>query len=162
MPASTGLARFSRLNVIPSVQPSHVVANRYMADREWGRRSRQAYPFVSLEKSGVVLVFGSDAPVEVPDQLFGIHSAVNRALPGEAPQLAWHPEEKVPVVEAIEAYTHNPAYAAGRENNLGKLEPGKWADFVVLGEDPTQVRDGDMSRIPVGAMCVGGRFVIGL
>ncbi|MBE3518832.1 MAG: amidohydrolase [Firmicutes bacterium] len=155
------LPRFSRFNVIASVQPSHVVADRYMADREWGQRSRQAYPFASLKKNGAMLVFGSDAPVEVPDPLFGIHCAVNRSLPGEGPELQWHPEEKVPVIEAIEAYTRNPAYAAGRENTLGELEPGKWADFVVLGADPTQVPEHEIWAIPVEAVCVGGRFVIG-
>jgi len=152
--------RFSKMGVIASVQPAHVVADRYMAEREWGARSRMAYPFGQLKKSGTLLVFGSDAPVEIPDPIFGLYCAVNRSLPGEGADKEWHPDEKLSVEDSIAAYTHNAAYAVGRENVLGELVPGKYADFVILSQDPTKVHPYDIARIEVEALAIAGRFVI--
>ena len=156
------VSRFKELDVIASVQPAHVVADRYMADREWGKRSERAYSFGQLKRSGALLAFGSDAPVETPDPIFGIHCAVNRNLPGEGPETQWHPSEKVTVEDAVRAYTKNAAYAVGREQVLGELVPGKCADFVVLSVDLTEVPPDRIGEVRVLATSIGGEVVYGM
>jgi len=154
------LPRFRELDVIASVQPSHVVADRYMADREWGERSSRAYPFKQLLSHGVKLAFGSDAPVDTPDPIYGIHCAVNRNYPGEDGSKTWHPTECLSVDEAVAAYTTDAAYAAGRESMFGDLGPGKLADFVVLSQGLNDVPALGIHTCKVEATCIGGRFVV--
>jgi len=153
------IPRFSEMDVIASVQPAHVVADRYMAEREWGKRSFRAYPFGRLKRAGTRLAFGSDAPVETPNVLFGVHCAVNRNLPAEGPHEEWHPAEKLSVDEAIRAYTEDAAYAAGKDHALGRLLPGMYADFVVLSHDLAQAPSSHLTETRVLAVAVGGRFV---
>jgi predicted amidohydrolase YtcJ len=154
------VGRFRELDVIASVQPSHVVADRYMADREWGARSTRAYPFRQLLDHGVRLAFGSDAPVDSPDPIYGVYCAVNRLAPGEPEEMSWHPAERLTVDQAVRAYTRDAAYAAGRENVLGDLSPGKLADFVVLSQDLCEVPPLDIPSCRVEAVSIGGRFVV--
>ncbi len=153
--------RFARLGVIASVQPSHAVADRYMADKDWGKRARWAYPFESLRKSGAVLAFGSDGPVDNPDPVYGIHCAVNRNAPGEADRLSWYPQEKMDVLDAAWAYTAGASYALGREAIQGDLSPGKVADFIILSRDIASIPEQEITSAKVLATAVGGEFVYG-
>lgn len=154
------ISRFNELGVIASVQPAHAVADRDMADREWGSRSVRAYPFSQLRAAGAAFAFGSDGPVDTPDPIYGIHCAVNRNAPGESPDKAWHPAERLSVIDAVSAYTRGAAYAAGKEDMLGDLSTGKYADFVVLSQDIMRVKPHEISGVKVEATAVGGRFVV--
>src|SRR5205823_4070989 len=59
------LGRFGRLAVIASMQPIHATSDRDLADQYWGaERVARAYPWRTFLRDGVVLAFGSDAPVE--------------------------------------------------------------------------------------------------
>jgi len=153
--------RFARLGVMASVQPSHAVADRYMADRDWGKRARWAYPFESLRESGAVLAFGSDGPVDNPDPIYGIHCAVNRNAPGEPAELSWYPQERMEVLDAVWAYTTGASYSLGREAIQGDLSPGKLADFVVLSRDIATIPKPEITSAKVLATAVGGEFVYG-
>jgi len=154
------IPRFKELGVIASVQPAHAVADRYMADREWGERSVRAYPFGQLVTAGAMMAFGSDAPVDTPDPIYGIHCAVNRNLPGEPDSKSWHPSEKTTVETAVTAYTRNAAFAAGKENVIGDLAPGKYADFVILSRDIMDLPVSNISSVEVQAVSIGGQFVV--
>lgn len=154
------VTRFRDLEVIASVQPSHAVADRYMADRKWGARSVRAYPFAELLSNGARLAFGSDAPVDTPDPIYGIHCAVNRNLPGKPDERMWHPEQRLSVEQAVLAYTRNAAYACGKETVIGDLAPGKYADFVVLSQDLFKIDQQRICDTRVEAVSIGGRFVV--
>ena len=80
------IPRFAQLDIIASVQPIHAKQDMLIADRYWGERSRYAYAFRSLWDSGAKLAFGSDAPVETPDVIQGIHAAVTRMRAGRQPR----------------------------------------------------------------------------
>jgi predicted amidohydrolase YtcJ len=153
--------RFARLGVIASVQPSHAVADRYMADRDWGTRARWAYPFESLRRSGAALAFGSDGPVDNPDPIYGIHCAVNRNAPGEPADLSWYPQERMEVLDAVWAYTTGASYSLGKEAALGDLSPGKLADFIVLSRDIARIPKQEITSAKVLAAALGGEFVFG-
>lgn len=154
------ISRFRELGVVASVQPAHAVADRYMADREWADRSVRAYPFGQLVSAGAMLAFGSDAPVDTPDPLYGIHCAVNRNLPGEPEEKEWHPAEKTTVETAVTAYTRNAAFAACKENVIGDLTPGRYGDFVVLSKDIMDLPASDITSAEVQAVSIGGQFVV--
>jgi predicted amidohydrolase YtcJ len=152
--------RFSELNIIASMQPIHAVSDMLMADRFWGDRSAYAYAWRSQLSHNVPLAFGSDAPVESPNPLWGIHAAVTRRRADGAPsQQGWYPEQRVSVDEALQAYTIGAAFAAGLENRLGKLTPGYLADLVVLSEDPYTCEPDELLTIHPLATMVGGEWV---
>lgn len=153
------LPRLARLGVIASMQPIHATADRDIADRYWGSRSRWAYAWRSLADSGAVLAFGSDAPVETPDPWRGLYAAVTRRREDEPDARPWYPEECLTLEEAVRAYTQGPAFAAGTERWQGRLEPGMVADFIVLDRDPYAGPPEELLRVQVLATVVGGRTV---
>jgi predicted amidohydrolase YtcJ len=124
------------------------VSDFWTVDRLGPERARLAYPFASLLKAGLIVVGSSDCPVEPLAPLLGIEAAVNRQGP-----------EALRAEDAIALYTRNAAYASFEENLKGSITPGKYADLVVLGRDPTKVAPSDISKIAVLITMVGGKMV---
>ncbi|OGO11277.1 MAG: hypothetical protein A2Y53_03350 [Chloroflexi bacterium RBG_16_47_49] len=152
--------RFSDLNIIASMQPIHATSDMLMADRFWGKRSALAYAWREQLTHGASLIFGSDAPVESPNPFWGIHAAVTRRQADGTPSAdGWYPEQRLNVTEALQAYTTGPAFAAGKENVLGRLAPGYLADLIVLNDDPFTCHPQDLLSIRPLATMVGGEWV---
>ncbi len=126
------IPRFGKAGVIASMQPIHLVSDTKVADRYWGERSRGAYAWASIKRGGGLLAFGSDAPIEEPDPLKGIHAAVTRRDPREKGSRAWYPEERIEIWEAIDAYTRGAARASCLAGTTGALRPGFRADLTIL------------------------------
>jgi predicted amidohydrolase YtcJ len=152
------IPRFASIGVIASMQPTHVLSDRDVADRLWGDRADYAYAWRSLADAGTALAFGSDAPIEPLDPLAAIAAAVNRTT---AERPAWRPDQSLDVRRAIAAVTTGAAYAAGWEDRCGKLAPGYAADLVVLDEDPYTCPPEHIGAIGVVATMVAGRWVHG-
>ena len=130
------IPRFKSLQLIASMQPTHATSDMNMAeDRVGAERIRGAYAWQTFLKQGTVVAAGSDFPVEYPNPFFGLYSAVTRQDQAGKPPGGWHPEEALTLVQALRAFTLDAAYAGHAEKTLGTLEPGKWADFIVLDHD---------------------------
>jgi len=129
------LARLATMGVVASMQPIHCPSDIDMCDCYWGHRCSGAYAWRSLLEAGAVLAFGSDAPVETPDVMKGIYSAVTRQREDGTPPGGWYPEQRLRVPEAVYGYTVGAAYASGEERLKGSLSVGKLADMVVLSRD---------------------------
>ena len=69
------------------------------------------------------------------------------------------PHERIDRVRALKAHTIWGAYYVWREKELGSLEAGKWADFIILDRDYLTVAEDDIPGIRVLATAVGGKFV---
>jgi len=83
------MTRMAHIGVIASMQPIHAVSDRGLADALWPSVVRNAYAWRALERAGVRIAFGSDAPVETPDPLAGIEAATSwRKRAGWYPELA--------------------------------------------------------------------------
>jgi predicted amidohydrolase YtcJ len=156
------VTRLAELNLVASMQPVHATADYLMADRYWGRRSAYAYnPRLQLDR-GVVVAFGTDAPVETVGPIPGIHAAVTRQRPDGLPGLeGWYPEARLSVDEALCGFTTGPAYAAGMEDCLGRLAPGYLADLVVLDRDLYAIPPNELLETRVLATMVGGQWQYG-
>ncbi|RMF82776.1 MAG: amidohydrolase [Chloroflexi bacterium] len=154
--------RLAELNLIASMQPIHATSDYIMADTYWGERSRFAYnPRLQIDQ-GVVVAFGSDAPVEPLHPLKGIHAAVTRQRPDGSPGPdGWYPDARLTLDEALHGFTTGPAYAAGMESSVGKLAPGYLADLVVLSEDLYAIPPSDILHVDVIATMVGGEWRYG-
>lgn len=135
------IPRFLQTGAVASMQPIHVVADREIADVEWGQTAKNAYAWARLAEAGVPLAFGSDAPVESPDPLLGLDAATAwRSRAG------WYPELALTEERAIEAYTAGVAFAAGMEAECGSLAPGYRCDLTVVrdGQVVATVVDGSV------------------
>ena len=137
------IERFGHLGVIASMQPIHLVSDIKVADKYWGQRSRWAYAWGSLRRGGATLAFGSDAPIEEPDPLKGIHAAVTRRNPRDNASGPWYPEECIEIWEAIDAYTLGAACASGTAGKTGALEAGYRADITLLDRNILLSREPD-------------------
>lgn len=144
--APSAIGRFHTLGVIPSMQPFHAIDDGRWAEKRIGPvRILTTYPFRSLLDQGAALTFGSDWTVGPLDPLQGIYAAVTRRTIDGANPDGWVPAQKVTVEEALHAYTAANAFAGFQEMEIGTIESGKLADFVVLSED---LRAIDPLRIP--------------
>jgi predicted amidohydrolase YtcJ len=153
------IPRFAALGVIASMQPIHAISDMPIANRYWGTRCRTAYAWKSLLSAGTRLAFGSDAPVEDPNPLLGIHAAVARQTVDGYPEGGWYPEQRLTVSEAVHGYTVGAAYASGEESVKGSLAPGKLADLVVLSEDIFRIPRAEIPRTSVAMTIFDGRIV---
>ena len=143
---------FRDLHVIASMQPSHAIGDFHFASARLGdARLDGAYAWHSLVDLGVVVVGGSDAPVERGDPLIEFYAAVaRRDLEGfQGPD--WRPNEAVDRATALKMFTLWPTFASFREDELGTIEVGKRADFTAFDIDLMTVPEAD---IP------GGRAVL--
>ncbi len=154
------IPRFAALHVIASMQPYHSIDDgRWAAKRVGPDVLKGTYAFRSLLDSGAVLAFGSDWDVAPMDPLLGIYAAATRrTLDGKNPN-GWYPEQKIRVAEALRAYTYGSAYASFGEGLKGTIEPGKLADFAVLGADILTIAPEKIAEVKVSATVFDGRVV---
>ena len=127
---------FKDLPIIASMQPSHAIGDLHFAPARLGdARLDGAYAWHSLADLGVIVVGGSDAPVERGAPLIEFYAAVaRRDLDGfQGPD--WRPNEAVDRATALKMFTLWPAYASFREDELGTIEVGKRADFTGFDVD---------------------------
>eukprot|EP00927_Polykrikos_kofoidii_P043071 TRINITY_DN37128_c0_g1_i1.p1 TRINITY_DN37128_c0_g1~~TRINITY_DN37128_c0_g1_i1.p1 ORF type:complete len:622 (-),score=89.51 TRINITY_DN37128_c0_g1_i1:71-1861(-) len=117
--------RMAKLGVVASVQPQFNTSDASIAPQRLGigsTRLRHSYAWNLLRSKGVRLAGGSDAPVEVPDPLAGITCAMANDV---------HASENLSFAASLEMYTLGGAFAAFREHDLGALQEGFCADFVI-------------------------------
>jgi hypothetical protein len=141
--------RFAALDVAAVVQPLFLRSEHgWLGDRLGGERLRRTYPFRSLLDAGALVAGSSDAPIEEPDVLAGIASAVTRhgIEPGEA----------ITATEGLDLYTRAAALAQRRLDETGTITAGKRADLVVLADDPLRVSAASLTSITVERTVIGG------
>jgi predicted amidohydrolase YtcJ len=152
--------RFAALGVIPSMQPSHQTSDMYWAMNRLGwSRVQGAYAWRSLLNTGVVIPYGTDAPVERVNPMIGFHAAVTRQDANGWPAGGWFPGERMTREEALASMTIWPAYAGFMESVSGSLSPGKYADFVVLDQDLMTVAPERILDTQVVMTVLGGETV---
>jgi predicted amidohydrolase YtcJ len=144
------IVQMKRLGLVASVQPHFVVSDFWVADRVGKTRARWVYPFKTLVREGLVVVSGSDCPVEPISPILGIWAAVARKS---------IPEENLTVEEALRTYTINAAYASFDENKRGTIETDKLADLTIMSDNPLTVKPDNTRKTKVEMTIVGGNIV---
>jgi predicted amidohydrolase YtcJ len=158
--ALADIPRFKQLNLIASMQPTHATSDMNMAEARIGKsRLEGAYAWRRFLSQGTRIAGGSDFPVESDNPFFGLHAAVTRTDHEGRPKGGWHREQAMTRVEAFRAFTLDAAYAEHQESSLGSLEPGKWADFILIDRDLFEIPARDIWRIKVEQTWVAGKQV---
>jgi len=151
------LPRLARAGIIASMQPTHQTSDRTMAEARLGpQRLGGAYAWQTLARSGAALAFGSDFPVESPNPFPGLAAAVSRQDVNGQPPGGWRPQERVSFEQALAGFTRGAAYAGFAEDRIGSLEPGKYADFILVDRDISRVAPIELAKTQVIETWVAG------
>jgi hypothetical protein len=152
------IQRFKDLKVIASMQPSHLLTDMNWAESRLGpKRAEHSYAWAEFLRHGVVLAFGTDYPVEPVTPFRGIYAALTRM--SEDGTKSYYPAQKLNIEQTIAAYTTGSAFAEFSEKQKGRLEPGMFADFVVLDRDLTAALPPKILETKVLRTVVGGKTV---
>ena len=154
------IPRLARTGIVASMQPTHQTSDRLMAEKRLGiNRLAGAYAWQTVLKSGAKLAFGTDFPVESPNPFPGLSAATSRQDINGLPPGGWIPSERLALGQALHAYSRGSAYAGFAEDKIGALEPGKWADFILVDRDPSKVDPQSLARTEVLETWVAGKKV---
>jgi predicted amidohydrolase YtcJ len=154
------IPRFAELGLIASVQPVHATSDMNMAEDRLGpERIKGGYAWRKLLDSGAIIASGSDFPVELPNPFHGLYAAISRQDRNNLPVGGWYAEEALSRAEALHSFTLAAAFAAHQEDRLGSLEPGKWADFILIDRDYFNVPVDQIDDIEVIETWVSGERV---
>jgi hypothetical protein len=144
------ISRFADLGVIAVPQPYWFVVDTYYyqaVDYVGQERADQQYPMKSFFDIGVKVASASDYPVSwPPDPMLAIEIGATRIVPLDSEiyvepdyETPLVPSERVTVEQMIESFTINGAYAIFMEDEIGSLEVGKKADFIVLSQNILEI-----------------------
>lgn len=151
-------SKYKKLGVIASMQPNHLLTDMNWAEERIGKtRAKTSYPWAEFLENDVPLAFGTDYPVEPITPFRGLYAAVTRK--NEEGDRVYVPEQKLTIEQAMAAYTSGAAFAEFAEKEKGRIEPGMFADFVVLDRDLTKVPAEKILGTKVLRTVVGGKTV---
>lgn len=130
------LGKFNQYSIIPSVQPTHATSDMIWAkDRLGPKKIETAYAYKNLLRQNGYLPLGTDFPVEDLSPIKTFYAAVARKNLDGYPEGGFQPENSLSRKEAILGMTIWAAKGSFLEKEVGSLEKGKIADFIVLDRD---------------------------
>ena len=147
--------RMANLGICSNLFANHIY---YWGDQHYSLtmgpdRATRMDACATAKRTGVPYTIHSDAPVTPLDPLFTAWCAVNRlTVSGQV----LGPNERIPVDDALQAITLGAAYTLHLNHLVGSIEPGKFADFAILEEDPVEVPPERLKDVPVWGTVVGG------
>ncbi len=156
------LARFGQIGIIPVINGQYNACHPFASDIpepyhdwEWPWRAlREANP-------GLPIAWHADYPFLNVSPIVHLYGFVTRK-DGEPAGYdclphAWLRDDLLTVEEALRAMTIDAAYALFRDEEVGSLVPGKFADVIVLSANPLAVEAAEIKRLKVLLTIVGGR-----
>src|SRR5665648_856839 len=154
------LERMKKLPIILDIQPIFLTTDLYWIESRLGKkRIKNSYLWKTMMDAGLMMVGGSDCPVESYEPLKGIYAAVTRQDFKGYPEGGWEPEEKLSVYEAVCLFTKNIAYTTGDQDVLGTIEINKYADLVLLDSNPFEIKAEKIKNIKVLKTFVAGKQI---
>jgi predicted amidohydrolase YtcJ len=143
--------------IIPSVQPTHATSDMYWAEDRLGEeRVKGAYAFKDLlDKAGLVAL-GTDFPVEQVSPFLTFYAAVARQDLEQYPEGGFQMENALSREETLKGMTIWAAYSNFEEDEKGSIEPGKFADFVVLSDDLMTIPSEEIPNVTAEQVFLGG------
>lgn len=157
--------RFARLGAIACLSfqwaaptPELVIAERHMLGET---RFQELEPIAKFIDAGAVVAFGSDWPIDGLDEWYDLKVAATRqgrTVNGVTPPRLDN-DRNLTVTEVLRSATIDSAYAQHREDVIGSLEVGKFADMIVIDRNVFTIPPEDIENVKVLLTVVGGKTV---
>jgi predicted amidohydrolase YtcJ len=146
--------------ILPSIQPTHATSDMYWAEDRLGpERIKGAYAFKELLEINGRVVLGTDFPVERIDPMLTFYAAVARKDLSGFPDGGFQIQNGLSRQETLRGMTIWAAYGNFEEDEKGSIEPGKFADFVILDKDILKTNIKEIPETKVLATYLGGEKV---
>jgi predicted amidohydrolase YtcJ len=158
-------ARYRALNVVPvlSLQWGKRAADTIVGARDQMGPDRfsRLEPSGFLAKAGAPVAYGSDWPVDPLNEWFALKVGVTRQNdPAAGPDyVAPLPGPALTIAQAAHAITTGAAYELREEKVAGSLEPGKFADLILIDRDIFTGNPAAIADTKVQMTMVGGKVV---
>lgn len=148
--------RIKNQGVIPTPFSTYVYYHGEKMKEYGPERLKNMFALRSFLDAGIRPTQASDYPPGPFEPMMALQSSVTRKDMKGNP---WGLEQRVTVEEAIRIGTLHGAYASFEERRKGSIEPGKYADLVVLGRDPFKEDPSTLITIPIERTMTGGKWV---
>jgi hypothetical protein len=156
------LERMGKMGVIAEIYPQiQSLANRQdklaMIKEKIGERGKYYWNRRKMADSGVVLSCGTDLPLLIDNIPESVYHAVGGyfADGGEA----FNKENMLKKDELLKAWSYGGAYNLGKEDKLGSIEEGKFADIAILSGNIFETKVEDIKDLKVYMTIVDGKIV---
>lgn len=147
-------------NIIPSVQPTHTTSDmRWAIQRLGPKRIKTAYANKELLDQNGWITLGTDFPVENINPLYTFYAAVERKDMQGYPAGGFQKNNALSRVETLKGMTIWAAKSNFEEKEKGSIEPGKYADFVILDQDIMKINGSEIPNVKVLSTYVNGEKV---
>ena len=158
LPSKKDIQRMSKLGVSPSFHINHLwYYGEALEDHIIGReRTDKILPLKAAENNSLIFSLHADQPMFESDPLSLLHTAVNRETrDGEIVGKS----NKISVEQGLKSLTINAAWQIKMENKIGSIKPGKYADFVVIDQNPMMVDPEKIKDIHVLQTIMNGNII---
>jgi predicted amidohydrolase YtcJ len=158
LPSKNAIQRMAKLGVSPSFHINHLwYYGDALEDHIIGReRTDKILPLKVAANNSLIFSLHADQPMFESDPLSLLHTAVNRKTrDGERVGKS----NKISVEQGLKSLTINAAWQIKMENRIGSIKPGKYADFVILDQNPMLVDPEKIKDINVLQTIVNGNTI---
>lgn len=151
LPAAEGIAICKQYHIQLPVQSAFInwkqEPDEYLESIIGAERTARLNPLRTFMDNGLVISAGSDAPCTSPNPMAWIDKAVNHT----------NPDEAITIQEAIRMCIYNGFYTTFDEKERGSLEPGKFADMVVVSQNPYTMPKEQLKELKVEQLFLQGK-----
>lgn len=141
-----------------ALQPHFIISDFWVLDRVGVERAQWVYRIKSLVNSNALIGFSTDAPIEDINPWKTIYAATTRGIYENIELAKYTFNEAIDVIEALHLYTRGSA-ALLKRNDIGCLEPGCYADVIVVDRDPLNIDLFELKNIETLKVFVNGNLV---
>ncbi len=146
--------------IIPSVQPTHATSDMYWAEERLGKeRMKGAYAYKKLLNEYGKVALGTDFPVEKVNPMLTFYAAVARKDVKGYPENGFQMKDALSREETLKGMTVWAAYSNFEEEEKGSIEPGKFADFVILDQNIMEIPADQIPDVKVLETYINGEKV---